>query len=91
MRDSKNIQLLKKTHGAPFAVKGIVDSGKLLNYYFNNESDVIQKNTGPKVLKIEKDHLLLRPILESMQEKLLSFEVRYAHFFDCYRSSHNTQ
>ena len=73
MRDSKNIQLLKKTHGAPFAVKGIVDSGKLLNYYFNNESDVIQKNTGPKVLKIEKDHLLLRPILESMQEKLLSF------------------
>ena len=82
MRDSKNIQLLKKTHGAPFAVKGIVDSGKLLNYYFNNESDVIQKNTGPKVLKIEKDHLLLRPILESMQEKLLSFEVRYAHFFD---------
>ena len=82
MRESGTVELLQKTHGEPFSVKGIVDSGELLKYYYNNESNVIKKNTGPKVLEIERDHKLLQPVIQILQEKLLPFKVRYAHFFD---------
>lgn len=82
MRDRATINKLKQTHSDPFSVKEIVDCKELLEYYYNHQSDVIQKNTGPKVLKIENDHVLLQPILQSMQKQLLPFEVRYAHFFD---------
>lgn len=82
MRNSNTIELLQKTHSDPFSLKDIVDNEELLKYYFDNESNVIQKNTGPKVLEIEKNHKLLQPVIQKMREKLLPFKVRYAHFFD---------
>lgn len=82
MRTQDQINYLTKLHSQPYAIKNIVDTESLINYYFANEEKVITKNTGPRVLKIENDHVLLQPILEHMQKNLKPFTVRYAHFFD---------
>jgi hypothetical protein len=82
MRNTASINKLKLTHSDPFVVNNIVNTSPLLKHYFDNEDNIIQKNTGPKVLKIDNNHDLLVPIIDTMQEKLLPFEVRYAHFFD---------
>ena len=56
MRSQDKIEKLQKTHSKPFSVQGIVEVDPLLDYYFNNQQDVIKKNTGPSMLKIETDH-----------------------------------
>ena len=82
MRSNEQIQKIKQFQGIPFSVKGIVDPASLLEYYFSNNNDVIEKNTGPKVLEIDSNHHLLSPILAEMQKYTEPFKVRYAHFFD---------
>ena len=64
MRSNEQIQKIKQFQGIPFSVKGIVDPASLLEYYFSNNNDVIEKNTGPKVLEIDSNHYLLSPNLQ---------------------------
>ena len=82
MRSQDKIEKLQKTHSKPFSVQGIVEVDPLLDYYFNNQQDVIKKNTGPSMLKIDTDHDLVKPVINEMQKTLQPFKVRTAHFFD---------
>ena len=82
MRTKEQIEELEKTHGRPYAVHQCVDTDSLIDYYNANSGNIIHKNTGPKVLKIDKNHSLLQPIIERMQKDLNPFTIRYAHFFD---------
>jgi len=82
MRSQDKIDKLQKTHSRPFSVQGIIEVDPLLDYYFSNQQDVIKKNTGPSVLNMDTNHVLLKPIINEMQKNLKPFEVRTAHFFD---------
>lgn len=82
MRTIKQIQKLQNSHSNPFSISNVVDVDPLIDYYFSNQEDIIKKNTGPSVLKLDSNHVLLQPILKVMQEVLQPFDVRYAHFFD---------
>mgnify|MGYP001200084697 CR=1 FL=1 len=83
MRTKNQILKIKKTHSSPFVIKDIlIDPKEYLNYYFDNQHKHVKKNTGPIVLKIEKNNKLLQYLTQNLQNKIGSFTVRYAHIFD---------
>ncbi len=83
MRSKNQINLLKSHHSDPFSLSNFLtlqEVEDLLDYYFNNQDNVIKKTTGPSVLKI-KDNLLDN-IISRIKLQIGEFDVRYAHFFD---------
>ena len=53
MRTLEQIQKIKQGQSDPYSIKDVVDVNSLYKYYALKEEQAIQKNTGPKVLKVE--------------------------------------
>ena len=84
MRTREQIDIIKQTESDPFSIPSAISTteiNKLLNFYFSS-NNVIQKNTGPKVLKIEEHNPLLTPVIDRLKNITGDFDIRYAHFFD---------
>jgi hypothetical protein len=59
MRSNEQIAAIKKTHSPPVQLLNALDTNKiefLLNYYHSR--DKIEKNTGPKVVYVDKKELV---------------------------------
>lgn len=84
MRTQEQIARVKQGEGDPFLMTTTVtqqEIDNILEFYFNS-NDVIEKNTGPKVLKIEEDNPVLAPIIKRIKNEVGDFDIRYAHVFD---------
>ena len=84
MRTQEQIARVKQGEGDPFLMTTTVsrqEIDNILEFYFNS-NDVIEKNTGPKVLKIEEDNPVLAPIIKRIKNEVGDFNIRYAHVFD---------
>lgn len=83
MRTQDQIERLQRTHSEPIQFQKIVSNEQieeLKNYYYNSK-EVIQKNTGPRVLYID-DHPFIETITQYLQQYYLPFKVRSAHIFE---------
>lgn len=84
MRSLDQINLIKQEQSPPTQVLNLIDNNKinfLLDYY-HNSNDVVEKNTGPKVLKVEPGYGIIDDIIEDLKPIIGDFKVRTAHFFD---------
>jgi len=84
MRTQEQINRVKKGESEPFLMETVVSQQEIdsiLEFYFNS-NNVIEKNTGPKVLKIEEDNPVLAPIIQRIKNEVGEFDIRYAHVFD---------
>ena len=81
MRTQQQINKIKQGQSNPFSVKDVPIQG-LLDYYFENEHDVLQKSTGPRVLKVDPMHDIFYPLLSKLQNTIDPCKVRYMHYFD---------
>lgn len=84
MRTQEQIDSVKQGQGDPFLMETVVTQQEIdciLEFYFSS-NDVIEKNTGPKVLRIEEDNPILAPIIKRIKKEVGDFDVRYAHVFD---------
>lgn len=86
MRTQEQIERIQKTHSEPLQFQNIVSAEQIeeLKTHFYNSQDVIQKNTGPKVLYID-DHPFVKHITQYLQQFYLPFKVRSAHIFEVSR------
>jgi hypothetical protein len=82
MRTQQQIEQIKKGQGDPYSINNVVDVEALYDYYVSNESGVVQKNTGPKILKVDPTEDLFDSLIKSLKEKVGEFDVRYMHYFD---------
>lgn len=82
MRTQQQIEQIKKGQGDPFSISNIVDVDLLYDYYVSRENDVVQKNTGPKILKVDHTETLFNTLIQSLKERVGEFDVRYMHYFD---------
>lgn len=81
MRTQQQIDKIKQGQGDPFSISNIPIDG-LLDYYFANQHDVLQKSTGPRVLKVNPMHDTFYPLLSKLQSTIDPCKVRYMHYFD---------
>jgi len=81
MRTQEQIKKIKQGQSNPFSVKDVPLEG-LLDYYFDNQHDVLQKSTGPRVLKVDPMHDIFYPLLSKLQNTIDPCKVRYMHYFD---------
>lgn len=84
MRTQEQINTIKKYEQLPRVHEAVVSNEKtkfLLDYY-HNSNDVIEKNTGPKVLFVKQGEDIIDDIIEKLQKIYGRFNVRSAHFFD---------
>jgi len=84
MRTNEQIIDIKDTEGPPVQLWNVVSKNeieKLLNHY-RTSNDVIEKDTGPKVLNIKPGEGLIDDIIEELQLRFGDFKVRNAHIFD---------
>ena len=87
MRTDEQIAEIKRHHSAPTQTLNLLNQEKvnfLLDYY-NNSNNVIEKNTGPKVLYVKPGEGIIDDILEKLVPIIGNFNVRSAHFFDVKR------
>lgn len=87
MRSIEQINFIKQEQSPPKQILNLVNEKKinfLLDYY-NNSTDIIIKNTGPKVLKVNPGEGIIDDIIENLKSVIGNFEVRAAHFFDVSR------
>ena len=82
MRTQQQIEQIKKGQGDPYSINDVVDVEPLYNYYVSNQNNVVQKNTGPKILKVNPTENLFSNLIQSLKEKVGEFDVRYMHYFD---------
>ena len=82
MRTQEQIQKIKQGQGDPYSISDIVDVNSLYNYYELNEEQAIQKNTGPKVLKVDPNEKVFEPLITSLKQQVGEFDIRYIHYFD---------
>lgn len=82
MRTPQQIEQIKKGQGDPYSINNVVDVELLYNYYVSKEGNVVQKNTGPKILKVDPAEDLFDSLIKSLKEKVGEFDVRYMHYFD---------
>jgi len=82
MRTQQQIEKIKKGQGDPYSINNVVDVESLYNYYVSNEGNVVQKNTGPKILKVDPTEDLFDSLIKSLKEQVGEFDVRYMHYFD---------
>lgn len=82
MRTQQQIEKIKKGQGDPYSINNVVDVESLYNYYVSNKGNVVQKNTGPKILKVDPAEDLFDSLIKSLKEKVGEFDVRYMHYFD---------
>tara|TARA_R110000868_G_scaffold161850_3_gene392756 strand:- start:12072 stop:12770 length:699 start_codon:yes stop_codon:yes gene_type:complete len=84
MRTQEQINRVKQSEGNPFLMETQVtqqEIDNILAFYFNS-NDVIEKNTGPKVLRLDEGNPILSPIIQRIKNEVGEFDVRYAHIFD---------
>ena len=82
MRTQQQIEKIKKGQGDPYSINNVVDVESLYNYYVSNEGNVVQKNTGPKILKVDPTEDLFDSLIKSLKKQVGDFDVRYMHYFD---------
>jgi len=82
MRTQQQIEKIKKGQGDPYSINNVVDVESLYNYYVFNEGNVVQKNTGPKILKVDPTEDLFDSLIKSLKKQVGDFDVRYMHYFD---------
>jgi hypothetical protein len=84
MRTKEQIDKIKQTESDPVQLWNVVtqqEINDLLNHYHSSDN-VIEKSTGPKVLKINLDEGLIDNIVEKLKYTYGDFTVRNAHIFD---------
>ena len=81
MRTQDQIKLIKQGQGTPYSISGVVEDG-LVEYYFARQNDVVQKSTGPKILKVDPKESVFQPLLNTLKSHVDDFEIRYMHYFD---------
>tara|TARA_B100000963_G_scaffold45112_3_gene33650 strand:+ start:49653 stop:50348 length:696 start_codon:yes stop_codon:yes gene_type:complete len=81
MRTQQQIDKIKQGQGDPFSITNIPIDG-LLDYYFANQHDVLQKSTGPRVLKVNPMDYIFYPLLSKLQSTIDPCKIRYMHYFD---------
>jgi len=81
MRTPEQIDRIKRGHGRPYTIAGIPLSG-LLDYYFDNQASVVQKTTGPRVLRVDPDEVTFAPLVSTLMRHIGDCKIRYMHFFD---------
>lgn len=81
MRTQQQIDKIKQGQGDPFSIPDIPTEG-LLDYYFANQDSVIEKNTGPRVLKVDPSLEIFSNLLLALKSRVDNCEIRYMHYFD---------
>ena len=84
MRTQEQIQAIKNTQSNPKQLWNMLtqdDIDVLLNYY-NTSDNVIEKNTGPKVLHVKEGEGVIDNILATLRKLYGDFDLRSAHYFD---------
>jgi|TARA_B110000908_G_scaffold33265_1_gene39784 hypothetical protein len=82
MRTLEQIQKIKQGQGDPYSIRDVVDVNGLYKYYVLNEEQAIQKNTGPKVLTVDPNEKVFKPLITSLKQQVGEFDIRYIHYFD---------
>ena len=82
MRTLEQIQKIKQGQSDPYSIRDVVDVDSLYKYYTLNEEQAIQKNTGPKVLKVDPNEKVFEPLITSLKQQVGEFDIRYIHYFD---------
>ena len=86
MRTIEQISKLQKNQGPSFQIDNFLSPDKvssLLEFYHSEQK--IVKNTGPKVVFVEKNQGIIDDILSDLEMHIGNFSVRSAHFFDVTR------
>ena len=82
MRTLEQIEKIKQGQSDPYSIRDVVDVDSLYKYYTLNEEQAIQKNTGPKVLKVDPNEKVFEPLITSLKQQVGEFDIRYIHYFD---------
>jgi len=87
MRTQEQIDIIKRYERPPAIHSSVVSDEKiklLLDYYYNSDN-IIEKNTGPKVLFVKEGEGIIDDVIEYLQSIYGPFSVRTAHYFDVTR------
>ena len=87
MRTIQQIGEIQKYETPPLVIENALASSKvqfLLDYYYNS-NNVIEKNTGPKVLYVKEGEGIIDDIIEKLRNQFGNFKVRSAHYFNVSR------
>lgn len=83
MRTLEQIETIKKHHKDPVQMFNALSKAKidaLLSHY--NQSNKVEKNTGPKVVYVEEGQGIIDDILQVLRKNFGDFKVRSAHYFE---------
>jgi len=84
MRTLEQIEAIKKTKSNPVQHWDIITSGDIDNLlkFYNTSEDIVEKVTGPKVLKVNEGEGIIDHILDKLKNLYGEFILRDAHIFD---------
>jgi hypothetical protein len=84
MRTLEQIEAIKRTKSNPVQHWDIITSDDISNLlkFYNTSDNVVEKVTGPKVLKVNEDEGIINNILYKLRQLYGEFNLRDAHFFD---------
>lgn len=84
MRTLDQINEIQEYETPPEVLQGVVSKEqiKFLLDYYNKSDNIIEKNTGPKVLYVKEGNGIIDDIVFDLRIKYGDFTIRSAHFFD---------
>jgi len=84
MRTEEQNNILRSLQSPSIQAFGLLSFAEIETFlhYYKTSEDVIEKNTGPKVLFLKKDEPFLLELVEKLKQQFGDFKVRSAQIFE---------